>query len=80
MKNHVCSVFVAVLLLFSAAEVNAAGVGSGWGKITQLHIRANGTVLMFRFSQPIVNPTVCEGGEFYIRELNDTPAKYLGSE
>ena len=48
--------------------------GSGWGKITQVYVDAQGQVLRVDFSRSIVNPGGCEGGDFYVRELDDSVA------
>lgn len=63
-----------LLLIASTMTAHAVGVGSGWGTITQLNIPADGSMVKIWFSQPIVNPAGCTGGEFYIRELDNSVA------
>lgn len=50
------------------------GEGSGWGKITEIYVDAQGLVLKLEFSGKIVNPSGCEGMGFYVRELDDSIA------
>jgi hypothetical protein len=51
-----------------------SGAGSGWGRITEVYVDAQGSVLRLQFSGDIVNPAGCEGGDFYVRELDDSVA------
>lgn len=69
--------FVRFLLVIAAAlhpAAHAQGDGSNWGKITELYVDAEMTVLRLQFSRPIVNPANCEGGDFYVRELDGSEA------
>ena len=50
------------------------GDGSNWGKIVEVYVDAAGTVMRLDFSREVVNPSGCEGGDFYIRELDNSPA------
>jgi hypothetical protein len=50
------------------------GAGSGWGKIREVYVDAEGAVVRLQFSGKVVNPGGCEGGDFYVRELDDTMA------
>ena len=53
---------------------DADEAGSDWGKITELYVDAEVTVLRVRFSRDVVNPAGCEGADFYIRELDGSAA------
>ena len=70
-------VILAAMLVFTGAVPAIAtddGDGSNWGTIEQLYVDAAGTVLRIDFSRDAVNPSNCEGAEFYIRELDDSVA------
>lgn len=79
--KKLCRILVAIFLLLSVVKVHAVGTGSGWGTITQVNIPASGGMVRFSFSQPIVNPAVCEGTDFYVRELDNSVAssRYLSA-
>ena len=72
--------FIAIVILLGApilqlAAADAEGeAGSGWGKITEVYVDAEVSVLRLQFSRAIVNPANCEGGDFYVRELDDSTA------
>lgn len=64
------------LSLVATAAPRAAGVGgdgSNWGRMTEVYVDAKGSVLRVQFSRPVVNPSGCEGGDFYMLELDDSP-------
>ena len=65
-----------VLLMFlpSMVALAAGDEGSNWGRMTEVYLSGDGHVLRVRFSRPIVNPARCEGGDFYVRELDDSAA------
>ena len=65
---------IAVVLTCLLAEVTMAdeGTGSGWGRITEAYLTADGTFLRISFSRAIENPDGCEGGEYYVRELDES--------
>jgi hypothetical protein len=67
--------FTALLVaaLPSLAAADDDGDGSNWGRITEVYVDAKGTVLRLQFSREVVNPGKCEGGDFYVRELDDSP-------
>lgn len=67
-------VIILVTFLQPITVLAGEGAGSLWGTITEVNINAEGTVLRVRFSNPIVNPSNCEGHDFYIRELDDSMA------
>ena len=56
------------------AAAHAEGIGSNWGKITEVYVDAKVSVVRLRFSRPIVNPAGCEGADFYALELGDSAA------
>lgn len=58
----------------SGAAADDDGDGSNWGKIKEVYVDAAGTVLRVDFSRTPVNPSKCEGADFYIRELDNSPA------
>lgn len=75
MRHFIAGTILVIGALASAGPVLAEGdAGSGWGNITELYLDAAGTVLRVRFSGEIVNPGGCEGGDFYVRELDDSTA------
>jgi hypothetical protein len=52
--------------LVRAVAAHADGEsGSNCGKITEVYVDAKVTVMRLQFSRPMVNPTNCEGGDFY---------------
>lgn len=61
-----------ILILSVMPSLVFAGEGSEWGKIIEVYVSADGTVMRVRFSEPIVNPDACEGEDFYIRELDES--------
>lgn len=69
---------LATLLLMAGMAQGAVaadeGDGSNWGKIEELYVDAAGTVLRLQFSRDVVNPSRCEGGDFYVRELDGSAA------
>ena len=67
---------IAMLAVTGAMPIRAAdeGDGSNWGTIEQLYVDAAGTVLRIDFSRDVVNPSGCQGGDFYVRELDGSPA------
>lgn len=69
-------VLAAMLIVAGISPAIAAdeGDGSNWGTIKQLYVDAAGTVLRIDFSRDVVNPSGCEGGDFYVRELDGSPA------
>ena len=69
-------ILIAMLAIAGATSIRAAdeGDGSNWGTIEQLYVDAAGTVLRIDFSRDVVNPSHCEGGDFYVRELDNSPA------
>jgi hypothetical protein len=70
-------ILMTVLILAGIPQAGASaeeGDGSNWGKITAVYVDAKGSVLRVVFSRPVVNPSGCEGGDFYVRELDDSAA------
>lgn len=65
-----------VLVCAAAAGMaaQAEGDGSNWGKITEFYVDAKMTVMRLTFSRTVINPSNCEGGDFYMLELDDSPA------
>jgi hypothetical protein len=60
--------------LLQPAAYADGNAGSNWGTITELYVDAKVSVMRVNFSRAIVNPASCEGGDFYVRELDDSPA------
>jgi hypothetical protein len=71
--NAMSALVLAVLLCCPAAHAQQED-GSGWGRMTEVNVDAEGKVLRIDFSKDIVNPGNCEGGDFYIRELDGSAA------
>jgi hypothetical protein len=70
----VMAALVIVAISQGAAARADGDAGSGWGKITEAYVNAEGSVLRLQFSESIVNPGNCEGADFYVRELDDDVA------
>ena len=70
--HHVAAVCVVLALLPLSA--GADGDGSNWGKITEFYVDAKMTVMRLHFSRPVVNPGKCEAADFYMLELDGSPA------
>ena len=70
------TVGVIVLLLAGGCSAPPAGddAGTGWGRITEVYVDAEMSVIRLQFSEPIVNPAGCQGADFYVRELDGSPA------
>jgi len=60
--------------IFPVDTSQAEGNGSNWGKITEVYVDANVSVMRLQFSRPIVNPAGCEGADFYVLELDTSAA------
>jgi hypothetical protein len=74
-KHLIVSTVLVVAGMLQAAAANAEGnAGSGWGRITQVYVNAEVSVMRLEFSETIVNPADCEGADFYVRELDDSAA------
>lgn len=75
MRQLITITVLLVVAIVNPGTLRADGdTGSGWGKITEVYIDAEVSVLRVRFSEKIVNPGGCEGADFYVRELNDSAA------
>ena len=73
--RHFILMTVLVFAGISQAVASAEdGEGSNWGTITEVYVDAKGSVLRLLFSRPVVNPSNCEGADFYVRELDDSAA------
>ena len=67
------SVALAAAAMFAMAA-GAEGDGSNWGTITEFYVDAKMTAMRLTFSRDVINPSNCEGGDFYMLELDDSPA------
>ncbi len=75
MKLLISACMLVIISFASAGEALADGdAGSGWGKIEEVYVDAQGSVLRLQFSEKVVNPGGCEGADFYVRELDDSVA------
>lgn len=75
MKHFIAIAIFVIAPILPAAVANAeGGAGSDWGKISEVYVDAEGAVLRLQFSRAIVNPANCEGGDFYVRELDESTA------
>lgn len=75
MKRFIAVAIFVISSVLQAAVVYADGeAGSDWGKITEVYVDAEGSVLRLQFSRTVVNPARCEGGDFYVRELDESVA------
>jgi len=75
MRQILLAVILAVAALTNPGVVfGDSGTGSGWGRIKEVYVDAEGSVLRLQFSGDIVNPGGCEGADFYVRELDDSIA------
>lgn len=63
---------IVLACLLAGPSMAGEGAGSGWGRITELYMTADGLLLRIRFSRPVENPDGCEGAEFYVRELDES--------
>jgi len=73
-RQLVLIVTVLIAAILRSAVAHADGDASNWGMITKLYVDAKVTVMRVDFSRAIINPANCEGGDFYIRELDDSAA------
>ena len=60
-----------ILFMFSTSLFAGSPGPSGWGKMTEVYVTADGSIVRIRFDQPI-NQYNCGAGVFYVREL-DSP-------
>jgi len=72
MREFILITVLVIAGMFRPAA-HAQGDGSNWGKITELYVDAKMSVVRLSFSRPVVNPSNCEGGDFYMLELDDSP-------
>jgi hypothetical protein len=63
-----------VLAGATGTPARAEGDGSNWGTITEFYVDAKMTVMRLTFSREVINPSNCEAGDFYMLELDDSPA------
>ena len=66
------ALLTAGVMAFGAPTASAQSGSSGWGTITEFHMRNSSDYFVIKFSEPIVNPAGCGGEEYYIAELTGT--------